>query len=141
MGNKMVSSDACWVCERAFTHNLTSHDHHVIPRAFGGTNGPQVRICTSHHGLLHAVAQVLVANGKVDISDLDKTAAARLMFLATRAALAEMVTSNEPNKRVLTSFYLPASTNDELLKRLARTSPRMSKQTLLELLVKRFLES
>lgn len=42
----------CWVC--AGKHGL--NDHHVIPEAYGGVDGPQVTLCASHHTLIHTVA-------------------------------------------------------------------------------------
>ena len=141
VGKSLVASDVCWVCQRKFDQNLTDHDHHIIPRAFGGADGPQVRICSPHHQLLHALATVLVANGRVTVADLDVPTAERVMFLASRAAMAELRTEAEPNKRILTSFYLSQTDNAALAKRLARTTPRLSKQALMETLVKRFLSS
>ena len=141
IGANLVATEKCPACEKPVSQNLTPHDHHVIPRAFGGLNGPQVRICSPHHNLLHALAESLVTNHRVTVDDLDATVAERVMFLATRAALAQLRTSNEPTKRVITSFYLTAADNQAMLDRLARTSPRMSKQTLMELLVKQFLKS
>ena len=45
----------CWVCGPD-TQLKTKHSHHVVPRAFGGVDGPTVTICTHHHGLIHKVA-------------------------------------------------------------------------------------
>lgn len=42
----------CWVCgERDGIH-----DHHVIPQAYGGVNGPQVTVCATHHTMIHTLA-------------------------------------------------------------------------------------
>lgn len=32
-------------------------EHHVIPRTYGGLNGPTVILCTKHHALVHSLAQ------------------------------------------------------------------------------------
>ena len=32
------------------------HEHHVIPQAYGGVNGPTVILCASHHTLIHSAA-------------------------------------------------------------------------------------
>ena len=32
------------------------HEHHVVPRAYGGLNGPVVDICGAHHTLVHNAA-------------------------------------------------------------------------------------
>ena len=141
IGVALTATDACWACEERFSQNLTHHDHHIIPRAFGGDKGPQVRICSPHHQLLHALADTLVANGRVRLDDLNPSTAERVLFLATRVALAEIRTGDQPTKRVLTSFYLTAADNNALLARLARTRPKTTKQALMELLVRQFLNS
>lgn len=42
----------CWVCPSKDGLN----DHHVVPQAYGGVNGPQVTLCATHHTFIHAVA-------------------------------------------------------------------------------------
>lgn len=42
----------CWVC----ADKTGLNDHHVIPQAYGGRDGPQVTLCASHHTFIHAVA-------------------------------------------------------------------------------------
>ena len=44
--------DHCWVCGSI----ESKHDHHVIPRCYGGNNGPTVTVCANHHNLIHALA-------------------------------------------------------------------------------------
>ena len=46
----------CWICGTPFSHDRQEERHHVIPRAYGGTNGPQVSLCDSHHSALHQIA-------------------------------------------------------------------------------------
>jgi microcompartment protein CcmL/EutN len=47
-----ATASACLICRRK--GHLASH--HVIPREFGGTHGPQVAICGSCHSGIHAAA-------------------------------------------------------------------------------------
>ena len=47
-----IIMDSCWVCGSRDGLN----DHHVVPQAYGGTNGPQVTLCASHHTVIHQVA-------------------------------------------------------------------------------------
>lgn len=42
----------CWVCKE--TDGL--NNHHCVPRAYGGENGPQVTLCATHHTFIHTVA-------------------------------------------------------------------------------------
>ena len=49
---QMHSSSVCIVC--GCKESL--HEHHVIPRAYGGTNGPTVILCANHHNLVHTLA-------------------------------------------------------------------------------------
>lgn len=44
--------DCCWVCSGKDGLN----DHHVIPQAYGGVDGPQVTLCATHHTFIHTVA-------------------------------------------------------------------------------------
>lgn len=49
---KSIILPHCWVCPSKDGLN----DHHVIPQAYGGVNGPQVTLCATHHTFIHAVA-------------------------------------------------------------------------------------
>ena len=42
----------CCVCGT----RVSLHEHHVVPRAYGGLNGPTVMICAVHHNLIHTAA-------------------------------------------------------------------------------------
>ncbi len=42
----------CWICET--TKGI--HEHHIVPRAYGGINGPTVNLCGAHHTLVHNTA-------------------------------------------------------------------------------------
>ena len=53
-----IKLDFCWVCKQAGTE-VKLHDHHVVPTAFGGRDGPQVTLCSSHHNSLHDAAKLL----------------------------------------------------------------------------------
>lgn len=55
----------CVVCQK--TEDSCLHEHHVIPQANGGTNGPTVMLCAEHHNMIHKVAVkilTLIRNGK-----------------------------------------------------------------------------
>lgn len=44
--------DHCWVSGE----KQGLHEHHVVPRSYGGTNGPTVTVCATIHNLIHTVA-------------------------------------------------------------------------------------
>ena len=104
----------CWACDVPFTNNLLPEDHHVIPRAFGGNDGPQVRLCSDHHSLLHKMAIMLVPEKQADLAHIQQfliglttTTAKRTMYLACTAALAERKFSADPNRGVPVSLSIP----------------------------------
>lgn len=49
---KTIVLDHCWVCPS--TEGI--HQHHVVPQSCGGTNGPTVTLCGTHHSLIHTEA-------------------------------------------------------------------------------------
>jgi hypothetical protein len=42
----------CYICGDKYG----LHTHHIIPRAYGGTNGPTVTLCGGCHTLIHSIA-------------------------------------------------------------------------------------
>lgn len=42
----------CWVCKNP----SSLHEHHVVPQAYGGRDGPTVTLCASCHNGVHHVA-------------------------------------------------------------------------------------
>lgn len=36
------------------------HEHHVIPQAYGGVNGPTVILCPDHHNEVHKIALAVI---------------------------------------------------------------------------------
>lgn len=49
---KSIILDHCWACKT----KEGLHNHHVIPQAYGGVDGPLVTLCGTHHTLIHEVA-------------------------------------------------------------------------------------
>lgn len=100
----------CYVCEVKFTDSggpLKRHEHHIVPRAYGGSNGPLCSVCTNHHNLLHELALSIIG-GKSSVTEsiLDSIDGnnqvlirSRLLYLATRIVRAYKLTKHDPNKR------------------------------------------
>jgi hypothetical protein len=110
----------CWVCKERFTEfggkpNFFCHDHHLVPRAYGGKDGPTYSLCDSHHNALHQIAlrlmkgkafQTLLSNS----NDTDR----RLLWLATIVVNAKRLVGNDPNKPILITFVAKGATKHKL---------------------------
>lgn len=56
--DSMKNLNHCWVCDDV----SSLHEHHIIPQAYGGVDGPTVTLCaTCHNGVHH------VADGRADM--------------------------------------------------------------------------
>lgn len=98
-----------WCCRLKWGSSCVKHEHHVVPRAFGGSDGPVVCICTSHHDLLHRVARLMVSETDYAmlLSDLPLGVRNRVVGLAVRAALSEILFQEHPHRRVPVHLTLP----------------------------------
>jgi hypothetical protein len=100
----------CWVCQKKFTAfggepNFFCHEHHLVPRAYGGIEGPTYSLCSPHHTALHQIAlrldrhksysDLLSGNNKLD---------KKLLWLASIVVNAKKLTTNDPNKPVVLTF-------------------------------------
>ena len=103
----------CWICEVKFTdHGGTEqrHDHHILPRAYGGTDGPEVSICDGHHSTVHRIGECLI-HGKTHHQFLRGEPPKRvqkIMYLATRIHEIYLLTKDDPNKAASVSIVLTA---------------------------------
>lgn len=106
-GNLVSPVHLCWVCEKVFPEyggndsGLVQEFHHIIPRAYGGAEGPTVSLCSGHHTLLHEMAQKMI-QGKSFHALLSRNESVnnRLLYLASRVQLASATMSDDPNKRL-----------------------------------------
>lgn len=90
----------CWVCQTKFGPSMKEERHHLIPRAYGGVDGPQVSLCDSHHTALHNIAlRLYAARTFTDLLTHDREQDAKLIYLAKVVYDARMLTENDPNKR------------------------------------------
>lgn len=103
----------CWICEVRFTSDGGTeqrHDHHILPRAYGGVDGPEVSICDSHHSTVHRIGECLI-NEKTHHQFLrgePPKQVQKIMYLATRIHEIYLLTKNDPNKAVSVSLVLTA---------------------------------
>lgn len=120
--------DHCWVCRANFANNAYSkrHDHHIIPRAFGGTDGPQVSLCNAHHSLLHDLGDSYISGDEKrrrvlqsKIDTLPPLSRIRLVWLASRVYVSWQATGKDPNKLTLVSVQF-SKQELEVLSRLAK---------------------
>jgi hypothetical protein len=111
----------CWVCERRFTTaNPPGPEqeelHHIIPRAAGGTDGPQVSLCTAHHTKLHKIANRL--SSKKPYFDLLYGEPAdrqkKILWLAAQVYNAFELTKDDPNKQTTVLLTLDKGMRDKL---------------------------
>lgn len=96
----------CWVCGVRFRDSnppgmATRNDHHIVPVAAGGKDGPQVSLCSDHHDILHKIALRLSAKKPYfdllgDETDEQKK---KLYWLATVVHNAFSATKGDPNKK------------------------------------------
>lgn len=111
----------CWVCERRFIDskppgNATRNDHHIVPKAAGGVDGPQVSLCSDHHDTLHKIALRLAAKKPYFdlVSDETDAQKKKLYWLATVAHNAFAATKNDPNKKVAAIVELDRKQQDQI---------------------------
>lgn len=111
----------CWICVNALSDSggqphYVRNEHHIIPQAYGGVDGPTVSLCSSHHDLLHLIALRLISGKGHDdlIEGLSTSENQRIHYLASRIKLASDFSKNDPNKKVIVSFKLSSQINKQL---------------------------
>lgn len=117
----------CWVCGEVFSNqpeatsgNIIRNEHHVVPRAYGGLNGPVVALCSAHHDLLHEVADLLThtrqAEAEQRLSLLELPVRQRVLYLSNVVVQADYKTRNDPNRRGQIALVLEPQLKRELEK-------------------------
>lgn len=120
----------CWVCELRFTDVVnpgpaSREEHHIIPQAYGGSDGPTVSLCSNHHALLHTVAVMMKGNKSYHelLGGLTTSQQQKVMVLANYAYEAEQATRNDPNKQFLVSIVINRQQVD-MIERLKKVYPK-----------------
>lgn len=128
--------DRCWVCKSVFGPSLKEERHHIIPRAYGGTDGPQVSLCDSHHTALHNIALRLYSKRTFhDLLTSDSRQDEKLIYLATCAYKARILTENDPNKRLHEVYSFDNETMSKL-KRLKSVYNNIGRERLVKLAIR-----
>lgn len=105
MINQTLKLDHCWICDKTPERDKVKlHEHHVIPRAYGGANGPEVTLCSGCHNLLHDLHHKVKKKGYevIETGFLNWSLEMRekLSYLVSRVILAESVAKQTANKKV-----------------------------------------
>ena len=134
---KSVDTPYCWVCNAVFDDSTNKrHDHHIIPRAYGGVDGPTVSICNVDHSVLHEMALKLYSSKPINqFLSGDKSKDNKLIWLAQTCLNARLATENDPNKSQLVVLNLKRESSNHLNK-LKQLYPKLSKKRIIELAIK-----
>jgi len=120
---KSLHLEWCWVCKQKFTEfggapNFFKHDHHIVPRAYGGSEGPTYSVCDSHHHALHQLAiRLEKVKPHYDLLTGSNESDRKLLWLATLIVNSKRLVENDPNKPILITLVAKSSTK-KLLKEL-----------------------
>lgn len=110
---KSIVLDHCWICGARFVGKggvEQREDHHIIPCAYGGVDGPTVTLCTTHHSKLHdiAVARKSGRNYQTSLMGEPPQNVKHLLWLANQVVNAELAVRNDPNKAASVTITLNA---------------------------------
>ncbi len=109
--------DHCWICGAKFVGKGGTEiveEHHVIPVAYGGKDGPTVSLCDTHHSKLHRIA-VALKGGKNYFRHLageDQERTKKILYLSNQVYNAELATRGDPNKAAAVMLGLGARHKD-----------------------------
>lgn len=145
IGNLITLVDRCWVCDRIFPEyggedsGLVQEFHHPVPRAFGGSNGPVISLCSGHHSNVHDVALRLAADApsRDIVGHETPSNIARIYHLARIIVRAMETFGTDPNRKVPIHFSLPFSKNEQL--KIAAKSRGLTVNQLLDSIISNFL--
>lgn len=106
--------DHCWICG----NKSSLEEHHIIPSAYGGRNGPTITLCAICHSAIHSAAQKKGITTNTGSEDLclfcDRWCSAgstsRIMYLIALIRKSRYITKNDANKTVKVSYTLDAQT-------------------------------
>ena len=125
----MKNLDHCWVC-----HETSSlHEHHIIPQAYGGVDGPTVTLCATCHNGVHHVADGRIEMQPTSWNEGDRDT--RGKWLVNAIIQARIVASKSANKRVIVTLELSAN-EATMLDRIKQSTGSNSRVNTLKDLIK-----
>ena len=106
----------CTACGRSTGPTVSLHNHHVIPRAFGGTDGPQITLCVDHHEFVHDLAKQrkIVSIGSFPNLTESPKCVKILVYLINVIVRSELSTKKDPNRPIRFSCQVPQATMTKL---------------------------
>jgi len=104
----------CFICEIVLA---STNSHHIIPQASGGTEGPEISLCATCHGVIHAAALAMSRgkSGEKHLAHLTDEGKQRARGLIQIILLAKLAQPNNPNP--LVSVVLESPSYLDALKR------------------------
>lgn len=107
--------DYCWLCGARKSHTATE-EHHIVPRCYGGEQGPTVTLCSSCHTRAHEAAESLY-KGNPYVPYASQAERERCLYLATVIVNSRLAieNSNDPNKRTVFTMMLDGETHRTLV--------------------------
>lgn len=129
---KSMILDHCWVCGAMFAPKGSAQEeqHHIVPRAYGGSDGPVVSLCDTCHTRLHKAALCIEANKPVHtfITGLNQDQIQKLLYLSTCVVNAKLATKHDPNKRSMVVVQFTSKETEQLdaLKKVLGAKSRMA---------------
>lgn len=99
---------SCWICGS----KDSQHEHHVIPRAYGGEKGPTVVICSPCHDRVHSLD---IISGKCNDETWDDSHR-KIYYLQHFIQKAKRTVDGDPNKTTSISIRMPAHVDRRLTK-------------------------
>ena len=119
MVKAIVSSmvlDRCWLCGVLKSDSKTE-EHHIVPRCYGGQNGPTVTLCSSCHTRVHEAAEGLYKGNPI-VPYASQAERERCLYLATVIVNARIAIerANDPNKRTVFTMWLDGDSHSTLVR-------------------------
>lgn len=110
----------CWVCNAQRKDIDASvapmEEHHIVPRSYGGADGPTVTICPACHTNAHTCGEALFKGNSTLVYKFysDQIKQDRCLYLAEVICRSKALASKSENKRYVYSGFLKAETHKKL---------------------------
>lgn len=126
----------CWICSEL---KSSFNDHHIIPRNAGGTNGPQVHICSACHDAIHHASQLKLTSEDYSLRNDAKQRWITLESKTRSAFLINLIINSEShakkseNKSIVLTVRLTGKDNKKL-EYLSKRMKLSKQETLIKLI-------